>query len=168
MPSPTSETHPPLHALQDTLPALLRAITERRRVALPERNTHFVESGIIVAAIGPHAIGGRRIDYPQLMGLLELDHSIGDMVVQKRWERTVELGRFRALLTPNWTFAYAPGCEEPRLTMVPRRTTAGALPTHSVGAEHPEALERAWNLLQARWGQDIIRRDRCGELARQP
>jgi len=162
-PSPTGETDTALHALMDTLPAVLRGIEEGRRISVPARNVLYAESGVILSALGPQIIAGYRVDYPELLGLLELDHELGDVVLQERWVRTVELGKFRSLMTPGWTFYYSPGCKEPRLSMVPRLTTAKALPAYSVGDRHPEAVERAWELMQERWGADIVRRDRCGE-----
>ena len=161
-PPPPSSAHPPIYALKDTLGAAVRAVETGTPYVLPPHDRHFAESGIIISALGPRNIEGYRLDYPEVLDLLELDQQAGDMVVQQRWERIVELGKFRLMVTPEWAFAYSPGCKEPRMSMVPRDATAGALPGNSVGADHPEAIEAAWVAMQERWGPELVRRDRCG------
>jgi hypothetical protein len=163
VPEPVSDdAAPALYALPDVLPAVLRAIKDGTEIVLPRRELLHVQSDIIIQQFNVPLLDGRRLPYPELMDLLELDYGVGDMVVRKEWERVVEVGKFRALLTPQWAFVYSPGCREPRMTMYPREATDKASPEHSVDKEHPAEIEKAWALMQERWGKDLVRRETCG------
>jgi hypothetical protein len=151
-----------LYALKDTLATVLEAVKTRQPVVLPPLDRVFAESGIIISALGPEVIKGHRLDYPEMLDLIEMNPALGDMQVQAQWANTVELGKFRLMLTPDWAFVYSPGCKAPRMAMLPRGANARGLPRDSVGAAHPEALAGAWAAMEARWGTDLVRRTRCG------
>ncbi|MCA9537983.1 MAG: sulfatase-like hydrolase/transferase [Myxococcales bacterium] len=163
-PVPAATTPPPIHALKHTLQAAVQAIETRTPFTLPTIDHHFAESGIIISALGPHVIEGYRLDYPELLDLLDLDRATRDMVVQPRFAHAVEVGKFRLMITPEWAFAYVPGCRKPRMSMLPRAEQVRALPSDSLGAAHPDAIEAAWAAMRQRWGPDLVRRDRCGLL----
>ncbi|MCB9525441.1 MAG: sulfatase-like hydrolase/transferase [Myxococcales bacterium] len=148
-----------LYALKDTLKATLQAVQTRQPVTPPAHEALYAESGIIIAALGPQVIEGHRLHYPEVLDLLEMDPAVGDMVVQAQWVDTVERGKFRAWITPTWTYVYSPGCKPPRMAMLPRGATAQALPAHSVGDGHPAHLEAAWTAMATRWGPGLVTRD---------
>jgi hypothetical protein len=91
--------------------------------------------------------------------VLEIDRDTGEIVVQRKWAEAVERGKFRAVVTPDWTFVYSPGPREPRLSMFPRSATADALPEFSQHAQYPQAVDWAWRAAIAHWGPELVQRD---------
>lgn len=156
---------PGLYALKDLLGQIVEAVTDGTALRLPERAAIFAESGIIISPLGPQVIEGHRVDYPQVLDLLRLDHAVGDLTVRPEWAPVVERGKFRLWLTPEWAFVYSPGCKAPRMSMVPRGAQVRALPADSVHAAHPAAINAAWAAMRRRW-PDQVRRDACGDALR--
>jgi arylsulfatase A-like enzyme len=148
----------PLHAIRDALPAVLAAVETGGPVAIRGRDHLFLQSGITLLAFNEALIKGRGGQYPRMLGLLQVDRSIGDVVVQPRWDEVVELQKFRGLVTPEWLFVYAPGCRGPRMAMFPRDEQIRASPEYSIHDEHPAEVEQAWSMMEAHWGKTLVSR----------